>query len=133
MPPANGSTMKRRISSTTIHLKMSISTPLTWPQKGDTDVLDWIKEVEPNWSWIGRIIHHPTGLQPALRRQVEQGGTAVTASAQADVVFDAEVHGHAGGEAEGEKEAPQDYQLARALDLLRGIALFSANAGKTPQ
>jgi len=31
--------------------------PPTWPQKGDTDVLDWIKEVEPNWSWIGRIIH----------------------------------------------------------------------------
>jgi hypothetical protein len=32
-------------------------TPPSWPQKGDTDVLDWIKQVEPNWSWIGRIIH----------------------------------------------------------------------------
>ena len=31
--------------------------PPTWPQKGDTDVLDWIKKVEPNWSWIGRILH----------------------------------------------------------------------------
>jgi hypothetical protein len=31
--------------------------PPTWPQKGDTDVIDWIKKVEPNWSWIGRIIH----------------------------------------------------------------------------
>jgi len=41
--------------------------------------------------------------------------------------------GKPGDEAEGKKEAPQDYQLARALDLLRGIALFSANAGRTPQ
>jgi hypothetical protein len=31
--------------------------PPSWPQKGDADVLDWIKKVEPNWSWIGRIIH----------------------------------------------------------------------------
>jgi len=31
--------------------------PPSWPQRGDTNVLDWIKEVEPNWSWIGRIIH----------------------------------------------------------------------------
>ena len=31
--------------------------PPTWPQKEDTDVLDWIKKVEPVWSWIGRIIH----------------------------------------------------------------------------
>lgn len=31
--------------------------PPTWPQKGDPNVLDWIKKVEPNWSWIGRIIH----------------------------------------------------------------------------
>jgi len=31
--------------------------PPTWPQKDDTDVLDWIKKVEPNWSWIGRTIH----------------------------------------------------------------------------
>ena len=31
--------------------------PPAWPQKGDTDVLDWIKKVEPNWSWIGRTIH----------------------------------------------------------------------------
>ena len=31
--------------------------PPAWPQEGDTDVLDWIKRVEPNWSWIGRIIH----------------------------------------------------------------------------
>jgi hypothetical protein len=31
--------------------------PPTWPQKGDTDILDWIKKVEPNWSWIGRILH----------------------------------------------------------------------------
>ena len=30
--------------------------PPSWPQKGDTNVLDWVKEVEPNWSWIGRII-----------------------------------------------------------------------------
>lgn len=29
--------------------------PPAWPQKGDPDVLDWIKSVEPNWSWIGRI------------------------------------------------------------------------------
>ena len=32
-------------------------TPPSWPQKGDTHVLDWIKKVEPSWSWIGRIIH----------------------------------------------------------------------------
>lgn len=31
--------------------------PPTWPQKGDPHVLDWIKKVEPNWSWIGRIVH----------------------------------------------------------------------------
>jgi hypothetical protein len=31
-------------------------TPPSWPQKGDPDVLDWIKTVEPNWSWIGRIM-----------------------------------------------------------------------------
>lgn len=31
--------------------------PPTWPQKGETNVLDWIKKVEPNWSWIGRILH----------------------------------------------------------------------------
>ncbi len=31
--------------------------PPTWPQKDDANVLDWIKKVEPNWSWIGRIIH----------------------------------------------------------------------------
>ncbi len=30
-------------------------TPPAWPQKGDTDVLDWIRKVEPNWSWIGRM------------------------------------------------------------------------------
>jgi hypothetical protein len=30
--------------------------PSTWPQKGDTDVLDWIKQVDPNWIWIGRIV-----------------------------------------------------------------------------
>ena len=31
----------------------------------------------------------------------------------------------AGDKAEGDKAAPQDYQLARALDLLRGVALFA--------
>ena len=31
----------------------------------------------------------------------------------------------AGDKAEGDKTAPQDYQLARALDLLRGVALFA--------
>ena len=31
--------------------------PPSWPQKGDTNFLDWIKKVEPNWSWIGRTIH----------------------------------------------------------------------------
>lgn len=30
--------------------------PPAWPQKGDTNVLDWIKKVEPNWSWIGRMV-----------------------------------------------------------------------------
>jgi len=37
--------------------QLSGPTPPSWPQKGDTDVLNWIKQVEPNWSWIGRIIH----------------------------------------------------------------------------
>ncbi|MBL6945148.1 MAG: S41 family peptidase [Rhodospirillales bacterium] len=41
--------------------------------------------------------------------------------------------GKPGEETDDEMEVPQDYQLDRALDLLRGIALFSANAGKTPQ
>lgn len=31
--------------------------PPAWPQKGDTNVLGWIKTVEPNWSWIGRMFH----------------------------------------------------------------------------
>ena len=39
--------------------QLSGPTPPSWPQKGDTDVLDWIKQVEPNWSRIGRIIHPP--------------------------------------------------------------------------
>ena len=31
--------------------------PPDWPQMHEADrVLDWIKQVEPNWSWIGRII-----------------------------------------------------------------------------
>jgi hypothetical protein len=37
--------------------QLSGPTPPTWPQKGDENVLDWIKKVEPNWSWIGRILH----------------------------------------------------------------------------
>jgi len=37
--------------------QLSGPTPPTWPQKGDVNVLDWIKKVEPNWSWIGRILH----------------------------------------------------------------------------
>lgn len=31
--------------------------PPDWPQLDEADqVLDWIKKVEPNWSWIGRMI-----------------------------------------------------------------------------
>lgn len=31
--------------------------PPDWPQISDADtVIDWIKKIEPNWSWIGRII-----------------------------------------------------------------------------
>ena len=47
-------------------------TPPAWPQRGDTDVLDWIREVEPNWSWIGRIIHRliPWYHEGAISREV---------------------------------------------------------------
>jgi len=46
--------------------------PPSWPQKGDADVLDWIKQVEPNWSWIGRIIHRliPWYHEGAISREV---------------------------------------------------------------
>ena len=46
--------------------------PPAWPQKGDAHVLEWIKGVEPNWSWIGRIIRrlflwtHEGAIPPAL-------------------------------------------------------------------
>ena len=30
--------------------------PEDWPQKG-SEVLPWIRKVEPGWSWIGRILH----------------------------------------------------------------------------
>ncbi|MBT3305810.1 MAG: S41 family peptidase [Alphaproteobacteria bacterium] len=36
-----------------------------------------------------------------------------------------------GADKDAKKDAPQDYQLARALDLLRGISLFSSKAVKT--
>jgi hypothetical protein len=47
-------------------------TPPGWPQKGDTDVLDWIKKVEPNWSWIGRMFHRllPWYHEGAISKEV---------------------------------------------------------------
>ncbi|NQV84513.1 MAG: S41 family peptidase [Rhodospirillales bacterium] len=36
-----------------------------------------------------------------------------------------------GADKDAKKDAPQDYQLARALDLLRGISLFSSKAVQT--
>ena len=54
--------------------QLSGPTPPSWPQKGDTDVLDWIKQVEPNWSWIGRIIHRliPWYHEGAISREMLQ-------------------------------------------------------------
>ena len=59
--------IKRRSTSTPVGACVSLTAapsisyagppPPSWPQKGDTGVLDWIKKVEPNWSWIGRILH----------------------------------------------------------------------------
>ncbi|MBL6946092.1 MAG: S41 family peptidase [Rhodospirillales bacterium] len=69
-------------------------------------------------------IDRPRGRREAdLRGALENGNAPKTDDAQEkteDDAVDAE-------------ETPQDYQLARALDLLRGIALFSANSEKTPQ
>ena len=49
-------------------------TPPAWPQKGDTDVLEWIKQVEPNWSWIGRMFHRllPWYHEGAIPKEVLQ-------------------------------------------------------------
>jgi hypothetical protein len=51
---------------------LSGPTPPAWPQKGDTDVLDWIKKVEPNWSWIGRIVRRlfPWYREGAIPKEV---------------------------------------------------------------
>jgi len=46
--------------------------PPAWPQKGDTDMLGWIKKVEPNWSWIGRMFHRllPWYHEGAISKEV---------------------------------------------------------------
>jgi hypothetical protein len=58
--------------------------PPTWPQKGDTDVLDWIKKVEPNWSWIGRMFHRllPWYHEGAISKELLQECVAYANSRQ---------------------------------------------------